>query len=86
MKVVVWLMLALPGWAGTFGRVITVGGHASDVALDEARGVVYVANFSANRIEVISTADYGIQNSMNVAAQPSALALSRDGPYLLVGH
>jgi uncharacterized protein (TIGR03437 family) len=47
---------------------------------------VYLANFGANRIEVISTASLTIQNSMNVAAQPSSLALSPDGRFLLVAH
>ena len=40
--------------AGTFGKVIPIGGHASDLALDEARGVLYIANFTANRIEVMT--------------------------------
>ncbi len=46
--------LAAAAWGGTLGRVVPIGGHASDLALDEARGVVYVANFTANRIDVIS--------------------------------
>lgn len=88
MKGIVCLgvLLANACWAGTFGRVVAIGGHASDLALDERRGVVYVANFSANRIEVISTADLTLQRSINVAAQPSALALSPDGKYLLAAH
>ena len=48
--------------------------------------MVYLANFSANRIEVISTSTLAIQTSMNVAARPSALALSPDGRFLLVAH
>src|SRR5688572_733094 len=73
-------------WAGTFGKVVSIGGHASDLALDEARGVLYVANFTANRIEVISLADHSVQRSMNVASQPGALALSPDGKYLVITH
>jgi DNA-binding beta-propeller fold protein YncE len=65
---------------------VSIGGEALDLALDEARGVVYVANFGANRIEVISTADLSLRSSMNVAAHPSALALSRNNRYLLVAH
>jgi len=72
--------------AGTFGRVVSIGGHASDLALDEARGVLYVSNFTANRVEVMSLADGSIQTSMNVAAQPSSLSLSPDGRFLVVGH
>lgn len=88
MKLRFCLSLWLAGacWAGTFGKVVAIGGQASDLALDESRGVVYVANFGANRIEVISTADLSLRPSMNVAAQPSALALSPDGRHLLVAH
>jgi len=73
-------------WGGTFGKVVAIGGHASDLALDEARGVLYVANFTANRIEVMSLADHTIQTSMNVAPQPGSMALSPDGRYLVVAH
>ena len=72
--------------AGTFGKVVAIGGHASDLALDEARGVVYVANFTANRIEVMSLSDASVQRSINVPPQPGALALSPDGRILLVAH
>jgi uncharacterized protein (TIGR03437 family) len=75
-----------PSVAATFGTVVPIGGHASDVALDESRGLLYIANFTANRIEVMSTADYSIHTSMNVAPQPGALSLSPDSKYLLVAH
>ena len=78
--------VAASAWAGTFGKVIPIGGHASDLALDEARGVLYIANFTANRIEVMSLSDHSIQRSMNVPSQPGALALSADGKYLVVTH
>lgn len=82
-----WLAMApASNWAGTIGKVVPIGGHASDLALDEARGVLYVANFTANRVEVVSVADGSIQRSLNVAAQPSSLALSPDGRYLVVAH
>lgn len=86
-----WKAVLLAGaaslaWGGTFGKVVSIGGHASDLALDEARGVLYVANFTANRIEVMSLADLSIQTSMNVAPQPGSVALSPDGRYLVVAH
>jgi uncharacterized protein (TIGR03437 family) len=71
---------------GTVGKVVAIGGHASDLALDEGRGVLYVSNFTANRVEVVSARDGSIQSSINVAAQPSSLALSPDGRHLLVAH
>jgi uncharacterized protein (TIGR03437 family) len=72
--------------AASFGTVVPIGGHASDIALDESRGVLYVANFTANRIEVMSTADNSIRTSMNVPAQPGALAVSPDSQFLLIAH
>ncbi|MBI3278390.1 MAG: hypothetical protein HYZ57_00950 [Acidobacteria bacterium] len=80
------LAAGAPLLAATFGKVVAIGGHAADLALDEGRGVLYVANFTANRIEVMSLADYTVQRSINVAAQPSGLALSPDGRYLVVVH
>ena len=50
------LLLVGSALAGTFGKVVSIGGEASDVALDEPRGVLYIANFTANRIEVMSLA------------------------------
>ena len=75
-----------PCVAATFGTVVPIGGHASDIALDESRGLLYIANFTANRIEVMSTANYAIRTSMNVAPQPGALAISPDNRFLLVAH
>jgi uncharacterized protein (TIGR03437 family) len=80
------LLSSSPCVAASFGTVVPIGGHASDIALDESRGVLYIANFTANRIEVMSTADYSIRTSMNVAPQPGALAISPDSKYLLVAH
>ena len=85
-KLAVAAPLACAAWAGTFGKPVSIGGQAADVALDEGRGVLYVANFTANRIEVVSLADYTIQTSINVAPQPSSLALSPDGRYLVMTH
>lgn len=72
--------------AGTFGRPIVIGGQAADLALDEGRGVLYIANFTANRIEVMSLETGVIQTSFNVAPQPGSLAVSPDRRWLLVAH
>src|SRR5438067_4165177 len=76
--------LAAPLFAASFGTVVPLGGQAADIALDESRGVLYIANFTANRIEVMSTADNTVHTSMNVASQPGGLALSPDNRYLVV--
>src|SRR5690349_11932067 len=76
--------LATPGFAAAFGTVVPLVGHASDIALDESRGRLYIANFTANRIEVLSTTTNSLLGPINVAAQPGSIALSPDGQYLVV--
>ena len=80
-----WFCL-VPVWSASVGRVVAIGGHAADLALDEGRKVLYVANFTANRIEVMSLADGQIQTSINVAPNPGSLALSPDGRFLVITH
>jgi DNA-binding beta-propeller fold protein YncE len=79
-------LLAGTALAGTFGKVVSIGGEASDLALDEARGLLYIANFTANRIDVMSLANNTIVTSINVAAQPSSMSLSPNGRWLLTTH
>jgi uncharacterized protein (TIGR03437 family) len=82
-KIVVAASFAVAAWGGTFGTVVSIGGEAADLALDETRGVLYIANFTANRIDVMSLATNKVQTSMHVASQPSSIALSPDGHYLV---
>jgi len=77
---------AVPAHAATFGQPVAIGGHASDLALDESRGVVYVSNFTANRIDVVSMSDGVVQTSFNVSSQPASVSISPSGQHLLVGH
>ena len=79
------VLMAGSALAGTFGTVVPIGGEGADLALDEARGVLYIANFTANRIDVMSLANNQVQTSINVPAQPSSLSISPDGHWLLVG-
>jgi uncharacterized protein (TIGR03437 family) len=80
------LWLCAPALGASYGKVVPIGGHASDLALDESRKVLYIANFTANRIDVMSLGDYSIQSSFNVAPLPGSIALSPDGRYLVVAH
>jgi uncharacterized protein (TIGR03437 family) len=82
-KIVLAASFAAAAWGQTFGTVVSIGGEASDLALDEMRGVLYIANFTANRIDVMSLASNTIQTSINVAAQPSSIALSPDDRFLV---
>src|SRR5262249_25690734 len=68
--------------SGTFGKVVSIGGAASDIALDEGRGVLYIANYTANRIEVMNTSNNTIPRSINVL-YPGSISLSPDGTYLV---
>src|SRR5690242_18047700 len=72
--------------AATFGRVVAVGGPASDIALDESRGFLYIANYTSARIDVMSLSDNTVSRSMSVAAYPGGVAISPDGHYLVVTH
>src|SRR5437868_4727628 len=80
------MLSASSGVAASFGTAVPIGGHASDIVLDEARGVLYIANFTANRIEVMDTTDQTISRSINVNPQPGSMALSPNGRYLVIGH
>ncbi len=53
--------------------------QASDIALNEPRGVVYGANFAANRIDGISLAYHKTGKAISAAPYPGSLALSRTG-------
>jgi uncharacterized protein (TIGR03437 family) len=74
---------AAAAWGQTFGTVVPIGGEAADLALDEPRGLLYIADFTGNSIDVLSLATNSIVTSIQVAAQPSSIALSPNGQYLV---
>ena len=86
LVVACWFAVTAAAWGQTFGRVVAIGGHSSDLVLDEPRGMLYVANYTANRIDIISLSTGALERSMNVPSQPSSLTLSPDGKYLVVAH
>jgi uncharacterized protein (TIGR03437 family) len=71
--------------AATFGNVVQLHGQISDLALDETRNHVFAANFTAYRVEVLSTVTGVPLTSIPVSAPPSAVAVSPDGHYLVIG-
>jgi uncharacterized protein (TIGR03437 family) len=77
-------MTAGSAYAGTFGTVVAIGGEAADLALDPTRGVLYIANFTANRIDVMTLSNNTIKTSINVPNQPSSISVSPDAHWLLV--
>jgi uncharacterized protein (TIGR03437 family) len=72
--------------AATFGTVVPIGGTPSDIALDEPRGVLYIADFGCGCIDVMSLSDNSIHTSINVAPYPAGIALSPSGQYLVSIH
>jgi len=79
------LAAAMPLAGATFGNVVTtVGGHPADIALDESRGQLYIANFTAMEIDVMSTRSNSIITSIPLPSHPSGVALSPDSNYLVV--
>jgi uncharacterized protein (TIGR03437 family) len=82
---VLWAAMPLAG--ATFGNVVTtVGGHPADIALDESRGQLYIANFTALEIDVMSTKDNTIHTTISLPSHPSAVAISPDSTYLVVSE
>jgi uncharacterized protein (TIGR03437 family) len=79
-------MFAASAQAGTFGTVVPIGGAASDIALDPLRGVLYIANFTANQIDVMTLSNNTVQTSINVPNQPSSISVSPDAHWLLVAN
>src|SRR5690348_2210711 len=80
------LLLVSAAAAATFGRVVPITGQAADLALDEGRGLLYIANYTSARIDVMSLADNTVSRAINVAPYPNGLAMSMNGRYLLVTH
>ena len=71
--------------AATFGTVVQVHGAIADIAIDETRGNLYAANFAAYRVEVIKTSTGTLSSSISTPAPPSAVAVSPDAHYLVIG-
>lgn len=71
--------------AANFGTVVPVHGSVADIAVDAKDGLLFAANFSAYRVEVINIAGRNLVTNIPVAAPPSAVAVSPDNHYLVVG-
>ncbi len=70
----------------SFGTAITLPGQINDIAVDEARGLVYAGNFSAGRVEVVSMDTSSRISSFSTSPQPSAMsgmAVSPNGQWLV---
>ena len=70
----------------TFGIRVPIGGEATDLAIDQPRGVLYIDNFTASRIDRMNLATFQLQAPIQVDPNPVAMALSPDRRWLLVAH
>ncbi len=70
----------------TFGTAVPIGGEATDLALDQPRGVLYIANFTANRIDRMNLATLQLETPLQVDPSPVSMSLSLDNRWLLVAH
>jgi len=70
----------------TFGIRVPIGGEATDLALDQPRGVLYIANFTASRIDRMNLATFQLQTPIKVDPNPISMSLSPDRRWLLVAH
>lgn len=86
--VLIAMLAALPAWGqASFGTRVIINGQSSDLALDESRNSLYVANFAGRRIDVVDLTTLQVQRSINLDLnQPSSLSISPDARYLLVAH
>lgn len=78
--------LACNAPAATFGIRVPIGGQAIDLAIDQPRGVLYIADFTASRIDRMNLATFQLQAPIPVDPNPSSMSLSPDRRWLLVAH
>ena len=80
------LLSALSCSGASFGTVVPINGTVSDIALDERRNVVWAANLSAYRVEQVYIPSQTLLTPLSVPMPPSAVALSPDHRFLVVGE
>lgn len=83
--VVVSALMPWSARAANFGTVVAVHGSVADIAVDAKDGLLFAANFSAFRVEVINIANRSLASNIPVSAPPSAVAVSPDNHYLVIG-
>ncbi len=81
----IWL-LGVSAYAATFGTSVPIVGTPSDISLDERRSKLYVANFSAQRVEVYNTLTRSLEDPLEVPLPPSSVTMSPDDRFLIVGQ
>ena len=68
----------------TFGRVVPLVGGGSDIALDEARGRVYLTSSNTNQLQIFSIVQQRFLTPLTIDAFPLSIAISRSNKFLYV--
>ena len=74
------------GFGANIGTVVPVVGRVADVAYDESRGLVYLANFTGNQVNVYSVASASMLSPMPTGQGPASMAISPDAQRLYVAN
>jgi uncharacterized protein (TIGR03437 family) len=76
-------------FTNSIGRIIPLSGHINEVALDEARGLVYAGNFSAGTVDVVSIATKQVTaryTTAPVGAATTGMALSPNKKWIVATY
>jgi DNA-binding beta-propeller fold protein YncE len=68
----------------TFGEVVPLGGTPSDLVVDEGRGLLYLINSNANRVDLLNYRTRQLVGSIPVCSFPLSGAMSPDAATLYV--
>ena len=78
------VLSALSAFGATLGRSVSIIGGATDLALDETRGRVYLTSSVQNLIQVYSIQSQSVQTTVPTDQTPLSAAISRNGKFLYV--
>ena len=81
-----WIASLGQVFAATIGTVVPVVGNLSNLIYDDQRDLVYLSNFSQNRVEIYSIGGRRLIGTIPTGNQPSSLALSPDRQTLYVAN
>jgi uncharacterized protein (TIGR03437 family) len=76
-------------FTNSVGQIIPLGGHINEVAIDEARGLIYAGNFSAGTVDVVSMATKQVTARYTTApsgAATTGMALSPNKEWIIATY
>ncbi|MBI4514828.1 MAG: hypothetical protein HY699_03305 [Deltaproteobacteria bacterium] len=82
--VILSMYLAVDAASSYPATIVPIDGQLSDLVVDEVRGLLYVANQTRNRVDIVRLADCVQLPPLPVGCQPTSLDLDRTSRRLLV--